>query len=311
MRSSSTGQAGSTSSRLPARTSSARLSTKGPRTRDRPAQARDRALRARGARGGSPDENAAAIREVFAGGNGGRRAILLNAAGAIAAGGHAEDARGPGDRPSDGGVRRGGRTAGGVDCVSLRHRQPGLGAIAEVSGARRPPATSGRTPILPCSRRGSSARRRRGLDPRRRALRWLLRGSDSCTSGDAAAVARERILLGPSPPRGGSDERSGPVLRDLDDRTTLELMRAAKEPSWTPSSRRTTRGVAAGGAGRCRRDRRQRARPHDLRDRPRRARGLVSRAPRDRVVVASGIVSAPRAPRPISPAPTPSSSARH
>ena len=45
-------------------------------------------------RGGSPDENAAAIRTVFAGGNGGRRsAILLNAAGAIAAGGHAEDLR--------------------------------------------------------------------------------------------------------------------------------------------------------------------------------------------------------------------------
>jgi anthranilate phosphoribosyltransferase len=45
-------------------------------------------------RGGSPDENAAAIRAVFAGDNGGRRsAILLNAAGAIAAGGHAEDLR--------------------------------------------------------------------------------------------------------------------------------------------------------------------------------------------------------------------------
>jgi len=43
-------------------------------------------------RGGTPDENATAIRDVFAGGNGGRRdAILLNAAGAIAAGGHAED----------------------------------------------------------------------------------------------------------------------------------------------------------------------------------------------------------------------------
>jgi anthranilate phosphoribosyltransferase len=45
-------------------------------------------------RGGSPAENAAAIRGVLAGGNGGRRsAILLNAAGAIAAGGHAEDLR--------------------------------------------------------------------------------------------------------------------------------------------------------------------------------------------------------------------------
>jgi anthranilate phosphoribosyltransferase len=45
-------------------------------------------------RGGAPEENAAAIRAVFAGEDGGRRsAILLNAAGAIAAGGHAEDLR--------------------------------------------------------------------------------------------------------------------------------------------------------------------------------------------------------------------------
>jgi anthranilate phosphoribosyltransferase len=45
-------------------------------------------------RGGTPPENAAAIREVFAGADGGRRnAILLNAAGAIAAAGHAADLR--------------------------------------------------------------------------------------------------------------------------------------------------------------------------------------------------------------------------
>jgi anthranilate phosphoribosyltransferase len=43
-------------------------------------------------RGGTAAENARSIREVFEGGNGGRRsAILLNAAGAIAAGGHAKD----------------------------------------------------------------------------------------------------------------------------------------------------------------------------------------------------------------------------
>ena len=43
-------------------------------------------------RGGSPEDNAAAIRAVFAGENGGRRSsILLNAAGAIAAAGHAHD----------------------------------------------------------------------------------------------------------------------------------------------------------------------------------------------------------------------------
>ena len=45
-------------------------------------------------RGGSPAENAQAIREVFAGAAGGRRdAILLNAAGAVAAAGRAEDLR--------------------------------------------------------------------------------------------------------------------------------------------------------------------------------------------------------------------------
>ena len=43
-------------------------------------------------RGGTPEENATAIREVFAGANGGRRsAVLLNAAGAITAAGHAAD----------------------------------------------------------------------------------------------------------------------------------------------------------------------------------------------------------------------------
>jgi anthranilate phosphoribosyltransferase len=45
-------------------------------------------------RGGDPDENAEAIRRVFAGDDGGRRsAVLLNAAGAIAAGGRAADLR--------------------------------------------------------------------------------------------------------------------------------------------------------------------------------------------------------------------------
>jgi anthranilate phosphoribosyltransferase len=45
-------------------------------------------------RGGSPEANAHAIREVFAGAQGARRdAVLLNAAGAIAASGHAADLR--------------------------------------------------------------------------------------------------------------------------------------------------------------------------------------------------------------------------
>ena len=45
-------------------------------------------------RGGDPEENARTIRDIFSGANGGRRdAVLLNAAGAIAAGGHAADLR--------------------------------------------------------------------------------------------------------------------------------------------------------------------------------------------------------------------------
>src|SRR6059058_2490552 len=45
-------------------------------------------------RGGAPVENAQAIRDVFAGADGGRRsAVLLNSAGAIAAAGHAADLR--------------------------------------------------------------------------------------------------------------------------------------------------------------------------------------------------------------------------
>jgi len=45
-------------------------------------------------RGGTPAENASAIRDVFAGADGGRRnAVLLNAAGAIAAAGHSADLR--------------------------------------------------------------------------------------------------------------------------------------------------------------------------------------------------------------------------
>jgi anthranilate phosphoribosyltransferase len=45
-------------------------------------------------RGGTAAQNAVSIREIFAGAQGGRRAaVLLNAAGAIAAGGHAKDLR--------------------------------------------------------------------------------------------------------------------------------------------------------------------------------------------------------------------------
>ena len=94
--SSSTVRSAWTSSRPPARTSSARSSTAGcasaRSTRSTSASPR---CAPEELRGGSPAENAARIRAVFSGEERGakRDAILLNAAGAIAAGGHAEDLR--------------------------------------------------------------------------------------------------------------------------------------------------------------------------------------------------------------------------
>ncbi len=65
------------------------------RARDRPARPRRPALRARRrCAAGHPEDNAGIIRRVLAGADGGARdAILLNAAGAIAAAGHAADLR--------------------------------------------------------------------------------------------------------------------------------------------------------------------------------------------------------------------------
>ena len=64
-----------------------------PRARDRPASSSaSSAARPRSCAAAAPTRTREAIRQVFAGGEGGRRsAILLNAAGAIAAGGHAKD----------------------------------------------------------------------------------------------------------------------------------------------------------------------------------------------------------------------------
>ena len=92
-RSSSTARTGSTSSRPPARTSSARSSTATVHERvidplELGSRAATRASCAAARRRRTPQ----AIRDVFAGADGGRRdAILLNAAGAIAAAGHADD----------------------------------------------------------------------------------------------------------------------------------------------------------------------------------------------------------------------------
>ena len=96
-------------------------------------------------RGGSPAENAQAIRDVLAGADGGRRdAILLNAAGAIAAAGHAEDLREGLELAreaidSGAAAERLDELARFSQCgLGTRSAAPGLGAIAEFK--RRSPS---------------------------------------------------------------------------------------------------------------------------------------------------------------------------
>ena len=117
-------------------------------------------------RGGSPAENAQAIRDVLAGADGGRRdAILLNAAGAIAAAGHADDLR-EGLELAREAVDSGAAAArldelarfSRRDAVSGRPRRARASARSpSSSGARPRPATSGRTPTRPRSPRTTSA----------------------------------------------------------------------------------------------------------------------------------------------------------
>ena len=133
-------------------------------------------------RGGSPDENAAAIRRVFEGANGGASdAILLNAAGAIAAAGHADDLREAlelarktvASGAAGGAARRArGILAGRWDALATPCARPGLGVIAEFKRRSPRQASSVRSAdpveftvvVRAC---GS----RRGFDSRRRAVR--------------------------------------------------------------------------------------------------------------------------------------------
>ena len=126
--SSSTAPAGSTSSRRPARTSSARSSDGDvDAPRDRPCRtSASRAAPSADLAGGTPEENAAVVREIFAGAPGPKReAVLLNAAGAIAAGGHAAD------------LEEGYRLAAeAVDSGAAAERLEALVAFSQPGGAR-------------------------------------------------------------------------------------------------------------------------------------------------------------------------------
>ncbi len=194
-------------------------------------------------RGGSPDDNARAIRDVFAGGDGGHRAaVLLNAAGAIAAAGHAGDLReglelareaidsGAASSRLDGAgaVHTGGPCRG----LGTRLQAPVWRASRSSSAARRRPATSAPTrppqTVAPAYERGGAAAMSVLVDERfggswddlREAraatgLPLLAKGffgeeADLRTAREAGADA---VLL---------------LLRDLDDARAAELMAVAK-----------------------------------------------------------------------------------
>ena len=191
-------------------------------------------------RGGSPAENAQAIRDVFAGANGGRRdAILLNAAGAIAAAGHAEDLREGLElaRERDRLRRRRGaaRRAGEVHQCGLGTRSPGPASARSPSssGARPRSATSARTPTRHSSPRDYE---RAGAA----AVSVLVDERFGGTLGrpprrprrDGAAAAREGLLLDGASTCATAKEAGADavllLLRDLDDAQAATLMRAGR-----------------------------------------------------------------------------------
>ena len=149
-RSSSTAPPGSTSCRRPARTSSARSSrARCASARSTRSSSASRAATRGAARRLAGGERRARSARVFAGADGGARdAILLNAAGAIAAGGHAADLREGLELAREARRLGRGRASGSThsspsrseatwDASATRSR-PGLGAIAEFK--RRSPS---------------------------------------------------------------------------------------------------------------------------------------------------------------------------
>jgi len=168
-------------------------------------------------RGGTAEENAAKIRDVFSGANGGRRAaILLNAAGAIAAGGHAADlAEGYAiacEALDSGaaGERLEALVAFSQGTVAARDSgkhspRPASARSPSSSGGRRRRATSARTATSPRSRgrtsapalgqcrcSSTSASPARGTTCARRARRRRCRCSRRASSATTTTCARPR-----------------------------------------------------------------------------------------------------------------------
>ena len=236
-------------------------------------------------RGGSPDENAARIRAIFAGANGGARdAVLLNAAGAIARRGPREGpARGPRARPRGdrlGGCGSASRGAGRVHARGgggMRFRDalagPGLSAIAEIK--RRSPSAGDLRPDA------DPVQLSRQLETAGAAAISVLVDHRFGGSTDDLAAARAATRL-PLLAKGffrhpGELEELKKLgadavlllLRDLDDRAAARLMAAARELGLDAlveahSAEELDRAIEP----RRRPDRDQRPRPLHVPDRP-------------------------------------------
>ena len=234
------------------------------RARDRPGRARDRRRATRTSSPVARPRRTRARRARFSRARRARSATpsSLNAAGAIAAAGHAADlarrarSRGRGDRQ-----RSRGGTAGGARRVlaTIRLmgrfedalRRPGLTAIAEVK--RRSPSAGDLRP----GRRSGGARRCvraggrcRGLDPRRRALRRHLgRPARRARVRDAPAPREGLLLDGGAPAhraRSGCRCRAAPAARPRRrDRSAAPGSRRGARPRRRSSRRTTPRSSSA------------------------------------------------------------------
>ena len=325
-RSSCTAHTASTSSRRPARTSCARSSTA--TVRERVIDPIDFGIpRCDPAelRGGSPEENADAIREVFAGADGGaprrhpaqrgrrdrgRRARGRPARGARSSPVEAIDSGAAAD------AARRAREVHPMGGLTTRWQVPGSARSPRSSGARPRRATSARTPI-PRSSRAAYARAGAA------AVSVLV---DELFGGDWDDLRAARAATGvPLLPRASSRPRStcarrrrqAPTPRCCCSATSTTRRRGAARRGARARPRHARRGARrrrarARGRARGARDRRQRPRPLDVRDRPAPQLALVARIPRDRVVDRRERRArrGRRAQPPSSPAQTRSSSAR-
>ena len=185
--------------------------------------------------------------------------------------------------------------------------EPGLGGIAEVK--RR--SSAGDLPTRSRSRgAGAGVRARRSgrvLDPRGRALRRVVGGPPGRAYRVVAAATGERFFSSSGTLRTARDAGADAVLlllRDLDDRRASELLDVAARAR----PRRAGRGTRPEELARAERlgagDRRQRARPRDVRDRPAHAaRPGCTGSARPRHHRGAGGAHARKRPRPGSPAP--------